>query len=301
MPPTSPLHVVIAGGGIAAVEAAMALRDLAADRVRLTLVAPDRDFEIKALRTAEPFARGHVPHYALADLAAAFDAELRHGSLAEVDAERHEIVLADGGRLGYDALILAVGARSRPAYDRAITFGGDARTGVLNGLLADVDEGYTRSVTFVVPPGVSWPLPLYELALMTAREAFSMCMDDVSLAIVTPESRPLAIFGPEASDAVSDLLDEAGIAFHGHAYAEMTKGQLALRPGRERLPVERVVALPLLDGPDIPGVPADDQGFIPIDHRGRVRGVRDVYAAGDGADFPVKQGGLACQQADAIA
>jgi sulfide:quinone oxidoreductase len=78
-------------------------------------------------------------------------------------------------------------------------------------------------------------------------------------------------------------------------------GQLLLRPGNERVDVRRIVALPVLEGPQIPGVPVSDHGFIPTDEHGRVRGLTDVYAAGDAADFPVKQGGLACQQADAIA
>ena len=30
-------------------------------------------------------------------------------------------------------------------------------------------------------------------------------------------------------------------------------------------------------------------------------GAEDVYAAGDGTNFPIKQGGIACQQADAVA
>jgi sulfide:quinone oxidoreductase len=42
-------------------------------------------------------------------------------------------------------------------------------------------------------------------------------------------------------------------------------------------------------------------GFIPTDAHGRVLGVENVYAAGDGTAFPVKQGGLAAQQADAAA
>lgn len=301
MTANTPLHVVIAGGGIAALEATIALRDLAEDRVRVTVVAPERDFELKPLRTAEPFSVDHVRRYALAEMVSSFGAQLRAAGLGAVDADRHVVLLDDGTELTYDALILAVGAHPRPAYDRVLTFGADAKTEVLNELLADLEQGYTRSVAFVVPPGVSWPLPLYEIALMTARQVSSMGIDDVRIDLVTPETSPLALFGPEPSDAVSSLLDEAGITFHGHAYAEVHPGHIKLRPGEERLDVERVVALPLLDGPQIPGVPANAEGFIPTDELGRVRGLTDVYAAGDAADFPVKQGGLACQQADAIA
>jgi sulfide:quinone oxidoreductase len=301
MTPTTPLHVVIAGGGIAAVEATMALRDLAEDRVRITVVAPEPELELKPMRTAEPFAAGHVQRFSLADLLARFDADLQRGGLAEVDPDRHVIVLDDGSEVGYDALVLAVGARPRPAFDHVLTFGADAHTEILNALLADLEQGYTRSVAFVVPPGVSWPLPLYEIALMTAQQVWSMGIDDVDLHLVTPEGSPLAIFGTEPSDAVARLLDEAGITFHGHAYAEVARGAISLRPGHDELRAERIVALPVLDGPAIPGIPADEHGFIPVDEHGRVRGLTNVYAAGDAADFPVKQGGLACQQADAIA
>jgi sulfide:quinone oxidoreductase len=78
-------------------------------------------------------------------------------------------------------------------------------------------------------------------------------------------------------------------------------GRLAFGPQGTRLESDRIVALPTLDGPGLPGVPCDEQGFIPIDEHGRVRGLDDVYAAGDGTTFPVKQGGLACQMADVIA
>jgi sulfide:quinone oxidoreductase len=56
-----------------------------------------------------------------------------------------------------------------------------------------------------------------------------------------------------------------------------------------------------MEGPAIDGLPADEQGFIPIDDHARVKGLEDVYAAGDGTNFPIKQGGLGTQQADAAA
>jgi sulfide:quinone oxidoreductase len=51
----------------------------------------------------------------------------------------------------------------------------------------------------------------------------------------------------------------------------------------------------------VPGLPCDDAGFIRVDEHCRVIGVDDVYAAGDGTSFPVKQGGIGAQQADAAA
>jgi len=71
--------------------------------------------------------------------------------------------------------------------------------------------------------------------------------------------------------------------------------------GRERIEAERIVCLPLLDGPAIHGVRTDVSGFIPVDADGRLPGVPDIYAVGDATSFPIKQGGLACQQADGVA
>jgi sulfide:quinone oxidoreductase len=300
--PSHQTHVVIAGGGVAAVEFALALHDLAGDRVRMTIVAPQPEFELRPLRTAEPFSRDHVRRHSLADLATQVGAELVADSVAKVHPEEHTVLLAGDRTLSYDALVLAVGAQHRTAIKKALTFTGDASTVPYNGLLADVDEGWARAVSFVVPPGTTWPLPLYELALMTAREAWGMGIDDVRLQIVSPEASPLALFGPQATAAVAELLERAGITFRGDTYVRETDdGRLELLPAGEHLDGGRIVALPIIEGRRLDGIPADERAFIPVDDRGRVPGLADVYAAGDGTTFPVKQGGIACQQADAIA
>ena len=67
-----------------------------------------------------------------------------------------------------------------------------------------------------------------------------------------------------------------------------------MRPGR-------VVALALLEGPRIAGLPSDAQGFIPVTELGEVRGLDRVYAAGDATAYPIKHGGVAAQQADVVA
>ena len=70
----------------------------------------------------------------------------------------------------------------------------------------------------------------------------------------------------------------------------------------QSVPADWVVTLPLLGGSELAGVPTTPpERFIPVDEFGQVTGVADVYAAGDAVDFPVKQGGLAAQQADAVA
>lgn len=295
-------HILIAGGGVAAVELALALDDLAGERVRMTLVAPQPDFELRALRTAEPFSADHMRRHSLRDLADRVGAELVPDTVAAVDAGRHAVRLAKHGLLSFDTLVLAVGARRRTAFPRAITFPGDQSSVEYNGLLADLEEGWSRSVAFVVPTGATWPLPLYELALMTARAVESMGIDDARLQLISPERTPLELFGPRAGDAVAELLAGANVTFVGDSHARSgSDGRLELLPRGERVDAERIVSLPTAEGPQIGGIPGDGLGFIPVDEYGRVLGLADVYAAGDGTTFPVKQGGLACQQADAIA
>ena len=68
-----------------------------------------------------------------------------------------------------------------------------------------------------------------------------------------------------------------------------------------RLSCDRVVHLPLLSGPNCPGVPCDSDGFVLVDDAFRVRDDDDVFAVGDATAGPYKQGGLAAQQADVVA
>ena len=124
---------------------------------------------------------------------------------------------------------------------------------------------------------------------------------DVDISIVSPESAPLALFGSAVSNEMVKLLRDAGIAFHGASFASLAHEELRLHPSGLRLRPERVVALPLLEGPQITGVAADPHGFIPVDDFGRVRGLDGVYAAGDATSYPIKHGGIAAQQADVVA
>ena len=296
--------VLIAGGGVAGLEALLALRDLAGDRVELTLLSPDREFVYRPMAVAEPFGRGRADHHPLPDIAAHVRAELLHGALAQVDAPNHIAITGDGQRLAYDALLVAVGAGSEPAFRRVLTWTPETDAELFGSLLRDLDEGYLKRVAFIVPPGVAWALPAYELALMTAWQAWGMGHDDVQVTVYTPEDAPLGLFGTQATVAVRHDLEEAGVQAETGVYVAEDPhdpGRLILHPGERTLDAERVVALPRAVGPGLPGLPADARGFIPTDLHGRVSDVDAVWAAGDAIAFPVKQGGLASQQADAAA
>ncbi len=301
VPQIRPLRVVVAGGGVAALETLMALHDLGEGQLDVTLVAPGDEFVLRPMAVAVPFSTGHVTRVPLARVCARFGAVRVRAAVVAVDPAARTVACHEGTRLAYDALVLATGAVPRPAYRAALTFD-DADPTRLNGLLRDIEMGLCASLALVVPPGATWSLPIYELALQIARHAHDAGIDAMPIHLVTPEQRPLGIFGPAASDAVGALLERAGITLHAGCYAAIERpGRIVMAPGGRRLEVARIVALPVVSGRAIAGVPSDGHGFFPVDGHGRVRGLAGVYAVGDGADFPVKQGGLATQQADAAA
>ncbi len=296
--PRAPLHVLIAGGGVAALEAMLALRELASDRVDVELLAPEDEFVYGPLAVAEPFGAGRAARFDLGELVEAGGARLRRGALEAVDAPRSRAVSSQAGELSFDALVIACGARPVPAVPGALTFTGVDALEEFQALLEEVAAGTARRVAFVISGGAGWSLPMYELALMTGS---SLRRSGVELLLVTPEEAPLTVFGQAASDAVAALLDAHGIELVAGAYAVgLEAGQLTLTGGH-RVDVDRVVALPRLEGPRLPGVPHDTEGFIPVDPHGAAMGIERVWAAGDATAFPVKQGGIAAQQADAVA
>ena len=116
-----------------------------------------------------------------------------------------------------------------------------------------------------------------------------------------PEPEPLGLFGPAAGAALREMLDARHISlWTGSRPVVARDGLLVVEPGPP-LRADAVISVPALSGPALAGLPADSRGFIPVDAHGRVAGTPGVYAAGDATTFPVKQGGLATQQADAVA
>ena len=293
--------VLIAGAGVAALEVMLALRDLAGGRVAIELLSPSSYFVHRPLSVAQPFLRGQARRIDLDELCQEAGAGHRTGELAEVDAGEHRIRTGAGEALHYEALVIATGAHPLEAVPGAITFRGEPDVALLRGLLGELETGSIRELVFTLPGGTSWALPLYELALMTAEHLAERQVRGVGITLATPEAMPLELFGQRASDAVAALLADRGIAFLPDHYPRVhQEGRLELVPGGS-LPADRVVAMPRLEGPRIPGVGHDEQGFILTDRYGRVQRLVDVYAAGDVTSFPVKQGGLAAEQADTVA
>lgn len=304
-------RVLIVGGGVAGLETLLALRALAGDRVDIDVVAPRLKFLNRSMSVREPFTPQRVRGVRLEDVLAELDARWIRADLDCVKPEEHLALTRRSDRLPYDKLVLAPGARPAKWHSRSLAYRHPARPLIYSGtqdspdyrlLLDHIAHGRVRRLAFVKPAGPSWPLPLYDLALTTAAELAVHGRGAIDLHLVTPEEEPLGVFGSRASEVVRRLLEESGVTLHTASYGEPgAAGWLDVSPGDRRIGVDRVVTEPRLVGPRLRGVPCDDHGFIHTDANGRVPDSEDVYAAGDATAFPVKQGGLAAQQADAVA
>jgi sulfide:quinone oxidoreductase len=294
-------RVLVAGGGVAALEACLFLRAYVnEDEVEIEMLTPHSRFAYRALSVLESFGGAPTWSMGLDRFAADQEVVLTHDSVAEVQSAERAVVAGSGERRPYDLLLIAVGARPTLDIPGAITFQGSTDAPAVRRLLDDAAAGLRPRIAFAVGAAASWTLPLYELALMTAAELKARGAK-TEVTVVTPEAAPLALFGPRASALVGRLLDEHGITvICGAEPLSATEGELRLVDGRV-VPADRVVALPRAAGQFIAGLPHDPAGFIPVDPHGRVEGVDGVYAAGDITTFHFKQGGLATQQADAAA
>jgi sulfide:quinone oxidoreductase len=263
-------RVVVVGAGVAGLETALALRALAADAVSVELVAPEREFVYRPLAVTEPFGIGHMLRAPLERLARAAGAHLRPGALAGVDSARKRVVLVDGDERSYDSLVLAVGAQARECIPGAVTFRGTDHEPAFATLLEDVSSRRLRRLVFAVPAAVTWPLPLYELALLTAAYLGEHGSGKAELLLVTPETRPLALFGPSASAAIEKLLADAGVRIETTSVAQSWEDDTLRLAGGDGIAADAVVALPRLEGPALAGVPQDPDGFVDTDAFGRV-------------------------------
>ncbi|HEX6116430.1 MAG TPA: hypothetical protein VFY99_04970 [Solirubrobacterales bacterium] len=298
---SSPLRVIVYGGDIAALETALALRPLCCERCEVTLVSPVRDLPVRTHAAGAPSAEGRPARFDIGALASEHGLAFRSDAIVAVDDERREARTITGSRIPFDALVIAFGARPRGAIPGVTTCWGAGDAGALDGVLDEMRLGTARRVAFAIPPGIRWTLPTYELALTTARRIRREGLSGRELILATYESRAVELLGPDAERVVARRLADAEIELvtsrEPVAFAE---GSLVLRPGGS-IEVDRALSMPVVEGPRIAGLPRDSEGFLPVDGFGRVRGAKRIWAAGEVTSFPVREAGIAAQQALAVA
>lgn len=297
----SPARVLIAGGGVAGLEATLALQALAGDLVDVELLAPTETFVYRPMLVAEPFGVGGKTNMDLRRIVDDAGARHRRDALASVSPADGAVTTSGGERIEYDALLVALGARSVEAIPGALTFSGDAERRRFSDLLDALGRRGSRRLAFVIPRLATWTIAAYELALLTAAERDLREIRGLEITLVTPEHSPLELFGEPATQLVSSNLEQAGVALRLGCVAGRFEARTLSLAGGEQLEFDQVVALPGLEVAEISGLPQRQHGFVVTDARMHVAGLENVWAAGDATSFPIKQGGLAAQQAEIAA
>src|SRR3954454_8688040 len=131
-------RVIVAGGGIAALESLAGVAALARSRVETTRLAPVTEFSYRPLSTAVAFAPLRRRSRSLPDLAEQLGARFVRDGLAAVDQERGRVLTHDGEFLDYDALVVAVGAvKQLPADQGQLWLGDDESMAAFGRLLRE--------------------------------------------------------------------------------------------------------------------------------------------------------------------
>jgi NADPH-dependent 2,4-dienoyl-CoA reductase/sulfur reductase-like enzyme len=278
------MHYLILGNGVCGMEAALAVRRREGE-ARITIVSDEHDHFFSrpalmyilagqtTLRDTEPYDRELYPRLGF---------ERVRNRVTAVETSAHALVFADGSRLGYDRLLLAVGSKARPA-----PWPGAAGRGLHYFVtlrdLQGLDQGARPGMRAVVVGG--------GLIGVEAAEVLRDRGLDVTFVIRENWYFPLALDASEAA-LVAEHMSAHGIHVRlGVNVEEVLRradGELrGLRVGGEELPCELVLSAigvvpntAFLAGS---GVALAPSGAVEVDDALKTS-APDVWAAGDCAN-----------------
>ncbi len=220
--------------------------------------------------------------------------EVIEANIRAIDLANRRVQL-DRDAIAYDYLVVALGAELAPETipglaDAAHTFytlDGAAR---LQTALEAVAGGTVAIVVSALP--YKCPGAPHEAAMLIA-DVFRRRgrADKVSVHLYTPEPQPMPVAGPALGDAVRQMLEQRGIAFHPSHKLTAVRGDARelLFEGKPPVAYDLLVAIPPHRAPALireAGL-AGEAGWIPVDRQTLATRHDRVFAIGDVTTVPI--------------
>ncbi|HEX6182851.1 MAG TPA: FAD-dependent oxidoreductase, partial [Pyrinomonadaceae bacterium] len=282
--------VLVLGGGFGGVVAAERLAKRLAPEHRVTLVSRGDRFLFYPALVRLAFGRcepGDVS-FDMRETLADHRVRFVQAEVARIEPRERHVITSGGeveGRIHYDYLVLALGRRLAtervPGFyehahhllsvESALKFGEAVR---------DFKEGHA---VLGYCPGARLAVPVYEAALALARRLEEEGRrGQARITIITPEPPGSPMEGEEIRGALRDALDAHNVAFWpDFPVSKVTTDRVHTRDGAG-LRYDLLMLVPPFQGPGaLTGTGlTDEEGYVRVDSRMRVRGVRQMYAVG---------------------
>ncbi|MDR7474597.1 MAG: FAD/NAD(P)-binding oxidoreductase [Armatimonadota bacterium] len=298
-------RVVILGGGFGGLAAATTLRQALGDRVDLLVVDAAPDFmmglrQLWLLDGRATRAEGTRDRRTLPERAIPF----RQGRVEAIDPERRRVAV-DGDSLGYDYLIVALGAQPRSDLIPGGAAGGynlylPEEAEALGHRLRDLERG--RILIAIAGLPYKCPPAPYEAAfIIEALLRRTGRRPAVELEVLTPQAMSLPVAGPAVCAQVEGTLAARRISFRTRAQVQRVEARRVLLADGSQVTADVVVYVP----PHRPSQAITASGladgeWIRPDPRTLATKAERVFALGDITEIPLA-GGQALPKAGVFA
>jgi len=220
--------------------------------------------------------------------------EVLVGEVRAIDVANHRVEF-DGNAVAYDYLVVALGAELAPDAIPGLAAGahtfytleGATR---LRATLEQVNTGTVAVVVSALP--YKCPGAPHEGAMLLAdffrRQGRGK---SVSVHLFTPEPQPMPVAGPALGDAVRQMLEQRGVAFHPSHKLTAVKADTRelLFDGKAPVTYDLLVAIPPHRPPALVRAAglANEGGWIPVNRQTLATSYERVFAIGDVTTVPV--------------
>jgi sulfide:quinone oxidoreductase len=289
------MRIVILGAGIGGQVVANELRRSLPDEHRVTLIERDarHAFAPSFLWVMTGDRRPEQVTRDVRDLVRP-GVEVLVGEVRAIDVANHRVEF-DGDAVAYDYLVVALGAELAPDAIPGLAAGahtfytleGATR---LRATLEQVNTGTVAVVVSALP--YKCPGAPHEGAMLLAdffrRQGRGK---SVSVHLFTPEPQPMPVAGPALGDAVRQMLEQRGVAFHPSHKLIAVKADTRelLFEGKAPVTYDLLVAIPPHRPPALVRAAglANEGGWIPVNRQTLATSYDRVFAIGDVTTVPV--------------